>query len=540
MKPIRDVDSDEFRSLLRWAGSRENHRELFESILGCPFEAILALEKVYPARQASLVAVGLEELGQGCAQKKFLAGPKFSYQPVHHEIELGDERTVSAMIVGSVHLRKDGKDFIVNVAFENPDFGAVRVSFRQEHREEAREFLEALDRWIEENNFYRGRVVTPTLEFVRFPRAGWEDIVLPPAVLEEVHEHIVRWAERLEEFQSYGLPARRGILLCGEPGTGKTLLGRILASTLGLTFLWVTPRYMLRSQAAQAIYEVARELAPTLVFFEDVDFFAMDRSENHGAVLPELLNVLDGLVPNEGVLTVMTTSHPDALDAALRDRPGRLDRKISLPRPDVTGRMDMLGRFLRETGPLDATLGDAGLSKLASAAEGLNGAHLREVAILARLEALGPERGVPAGAASPAAGSAAASPARAAGAAVRPAAPTGEARGPAAGTASAEAPDGRGAKPGLAGAPEPAEEPPPTPPPPPPPITLAHAEIALSQVLRSRQATLGFGGRDEEPPRPRALGGFGARTTVETKDEAATRPAPGLEPWDGRGSGHGP
>lgn len=454
MKSFDAMGSDEIRSLLRWAGSRENHRDAYEAILGCPFESIFMLEKVYPTRQAPLVSLALEELSEGFLQKKFLAGPKFSYQPVHHEFEVEPEQMVSAMIVGSLHLRREGKDLIVNVAFDNPEFGSIRVSCRSEHKDLAPTFLDAVDTWIERNNFYRGQVLNPMLEFVKFPRLTWDDIILPEPVLRDVRANVVHWIEKMDDLVKLGLPARRGILVSGESGTGKTLLGRVLASTLGSTFLWVTPKYLLRSQGLHAIFEIAHELAPTVVFLEDVDFFAMDRSETRGAVLPELLNALDGLVPNDGVVTIMTTAHPDALDPALRDRPGRLDRKIVLPRPDLECRLAMLQRFLKGS-MLEA---GADLERVAREAEGLTGAHLREVAVQARLEALAAAGG------------------------------TGAAAGAGAGAAAA-----------AAKGPEELR------------ISAANLEVALARVAASRQGTLGFGGREEDLAPAPAPRGFGAR-----------------------------
>merc|ERR1712232_244225 len=157
-----------------------------------------------------------------------------------------------------------------------------------------------------------------------------------------------------ELFVRVGIKTPKGVLLYGPPGTGKTLLARALASNISATFLKVVASaivYKYIGESARIIREMfgfARDHEPCVIFMDEIDAIGGSRfSEGTSAdreiqrTLMELLNQMDGFEEQGKVKMVMATNRPDILDPALL-RPGRLDRKIEIPEPNETQRLEIL------------------------------------------------------------------------------------------------------------------------------------------------------------------------------------------------------
>jgi ATP-dependent 26S proteasome regulatory subunit len=144
--------------------------------------------------------------------------------------------------------------------------------------------------------------------------------------------------------------------------------------------LWVSPKAVACSSDVAALYEVAKDLKPTIVFLEDVDLFGRERAEGADSILGELLNQLDGLLPLDDVITIGSTNFVEFLDKALGERPSRFDRKIELPIPDDECRRVMLWKF---SGRQDIDFTD-----IVRETRGLNGAYIKEVVVTASIFAV--------------------------------------------------------------------------------------------------------------------------------------------------------
>lgn len=153
------------------------------------------------------------------------------------------------------------------------------------------------------------------------------------------------------------MPVKKGLLFYGPPGTGKTHTIHYLASQLrDHTTLLITAEQV----ALLAIYmQLARFLQPAMVVIEDVDLIARDRTHMHGpceeSLLNKLLNEMDGLREDASILFVLTTNHPEQLEAALASRPGRVDQAIEFPLPDEDGRRKLIRLYARGL-PINDTL----------------------------------------------------------------------------------------------------------------------------------------------------------------------------------------
>ena len=194
--------------------------------------------------------------------------------------------------------------------------------------------------------------------------------------------------------------APKGVLLYGPPGTGKTLLAKALASNINATFLKVVASAIVDKyigESARIIREMfgfARDHQPCVIFMDEIDAIGGSRfSEGTSAdreiqrTLMELLNQMDGFEDQGQVKMVMATNRPDILDPALL-RPGRLDRKIEIPEPNETQRLEILK--IHSAGITKR--GDIDFESVVKLADGLNGADMRNICTEAGLFAIRSDR----------------------------------------------------------------------------------------------------------------------------------------------------
>lgn len=233
------------------------------------------------------------------------------------------------------------------------------------------------------DSIVRGRMLRPRmtedgLVFEVLPPASprREDLVLDPAVWAEVDLNLAALTTRREAMRALGLPTRRGILLAGPPGTGKSALTRLIAAELTGRFTTVVVDAGTAEDALDDVYAESRRFGPMLVVLEDLDLYAGDRrGQTSSATLADLLSVLDGTVELDDVLTVATTNDPAALDQAAV-RSARFDSIIELPRPSRAAAAAILRRYVAaapDPGAVDAE------AVVAALPEAVSGADLREV-----------------------------------------------------------------------------------------------------------------------------------------------------------------
>jgi hypothetical protein len=173
-----------------------------------------------------------------------------------------------------------------------------------------------------------------------------DDIVIDDEVRQMLWRNVVDLHRKRELLKAHHVPVRRGVLLYGPPGTGKTFACRYLCGKLPeTTRIIVTGTALLQ---VHAIFTLARMLQPALLILEDVDLVFASRDINlYSSVLGDLLDHLDGLRPYEDVGCILTTNAIDRLEAAVRDRPGRISQCIHFGAPAPTLRQRYLWHYLR-------------------------------------------------------------------------------------------------------------------------------------------------------------------------------------------------
>ncbi len=206
--------------------------------------------------------------------------------------------------------------------------------------------------------------------------ARLDDLVLEPHVRAELARSCLGFFEARETYEAHGVPWRRGVLLLGPPGNGKTHAIRAVVNAAGRPCLYVRD-FDGDDEAAEnvrALFERAREVAPCVIVMEDLDSLVPPTA------LSTLLNELDGFAPNPGVLTIATTNHPERLDPALVERPSRFDRKVTFDPPGRGLRLEFLRRQTEGWGE-GSRPDERQLGALADGTEGFTFAYLKELCI---------------------------------------------------------------------------------------------------------------------------------------------------------------
>jgi hypothetical protein len=231
-------------------------------------------------------------------------------------------------------------------------------------------------RWLHRHHYRRGQVIRPNGDLiVRRESADWPDVILPPQTEVAVRANTEGLLRLRRHYRRNQMPLKRGIILHGPPGTGKTLIGKALANSGMASLIWITAADIKDPEEVRRLFELARRLRPTILFFEDFDLFAGARRYDGGRVLGELLVQLDGFESSDGLIAVATTNDLKLLDPAVRDRPSRFDVVLEIGLPNREVRRRMFRHFWRAQQTSDEIIELA-----AGRSDRLSGAQIREVA----------------------------------------------------------------------------------------------------------------------------------------------------------------
>lgn len=359
------------------AGDRPTFTTMLADHLGGAIEDLDVVEESWPAYDHVNVQVGLEA---------WLADPRRTHQLVgmanyrHRQFGLGDllrppadpfgpspgnvswaslasgpDGEVRRAVSAGIYLVTDGDTraaVLLMAAEPESGMGSTRLHVVAGTPEAAAEIASEIRRLSVELNVFRGQVISfgqdmfgeraAALHFQTRPTMTAEDVILPAETLAAIRRQVVGVAEHRARLLAARQHLKRGLLLYGPPGVGKTHSVRYLVAELtGVTVIELSGDSLALISTACS---VARTLQPAMIVVEDVDLIAEDRDMYPGGqpLLFQLLNEMDGLAEDADVVFLLTTNRADVLEPALASRPGRVDQAVALELPDAAARRALL------------------------------------------------------------------------------------------------------------------------------------------------------------------------------------------------------
>jgi hypothetical protein len=253
------------------------------------------------------------------------------------------------------------KDNVVFYLFSNIDRnGGAIITCHTTDFTYSKKIIEELKRYSKISNCLRGsKLKDISISFASFsevtldPKYTWNNYYYPQNIIDLFDLEVFGFVKNIEKYNKRGI-TKRGVIMYGKPGTGKTTIGNIICNMLpNHTVIWITPEIMSEDnyrffQSIKSLYRLADYVTPCVLLLEDLDLFGHERDKGGDLIsVGALMNILDGVNTIKNSVTIGTTNRISSVETALRNRPGRFDRVIEIPTLDDTLRNKMFKNRLK-------------------------------------------------------------------------------------------------------------------------------------------------------------------------------------------------
>ncbi|MEP6753962.1 MAG: ATP-binding protein [Chthonomonadales bacterium] len=244
----------------------------------------------------------------------------------------------------------------------------------------ARDFFYQVNAWCSE---VRGEVLVfnngywqkdETL-FQAIQAANFDNLILPPKLKQEIRDDLTQFFQSRETYERYKIPWKRGVILIGPPGNGKTHTVKALLNSLQVPCLYVKSfkqHYRTDQSSITEVFRRARQTTPCILVLEDLDSLITDSNRSF------FLNELDGFASNAGIVALATTNHPERIDSSILDRPSRFDRKYQFELPAPEERAAYLEMWNAQM-EAELRVADEGIAEIITLTDGFSFAYLKEL-----------------------------------------------------------------------------------------------------------------------------------------------------------------
>jgi ATPase family protein associated with various cellular activities (AAA) len=307
-------------------------------------------------------------------------------------INLADQTEAEKLISESaknvwLEVEWDGSTFdVIMMTWQGSYCPIIHHWILAENMQRAKDLFIAVCKW---NTEVRGEVLVfdsgywhkDVQLFHSIKGATFDNLILRAGLKEGLREDLTQFFAARTTYATYHIPWKRGILLVGPPGNGKTHAVKAIINTIGQPCLYVKSvhaEHRTDEDNIRIVFERARKAAPCVLVLEDLDSLLTPQNRSF------FLNELDGFAANIGIVTLATTNHPERLDPAILDRPSRFDRKYPFDLPEQPERMAYISLW---NATLEETLriSDAAMLQLSEATDGFSFAYLKELFLSAMM-----------------------------------------------------------------------------------------------------------------------------------------------------------
>lgn len=305
-------------------------------------------------------------------------GHLYVMPPKKHEIEVGKNKSIQGYEEATIYLEKKGgrktiKDRIVINISENYHLGGMHYEI-QYNEEKNKDIFSEWTKMADEKNFYKGQKIDVGCRILDLSKTTWDDVIISDEKKKAIKESVNDIFDNADTLKKFGISIQRGLILHGDPGTGKTQICRALAHEAKCSVLYALPTdFQKGPSGVRTVTNIAKDLAPCILIIEDMDWIAMDRDAGRAGFVMELMNQMDGIEAFGDIITIGTTNRKDDLEDAVSNRPGRFDRIIEIGYPEKEEIEKMIISFCQKW-----DISRVDLKKVTNTLESLSGAHIKE------------------------------------------------------------------------------------------------------------------------------------------------------------------